>query len=104
MGDYFYIKDRGFAFEQKLAENTQWLLNKQLKDIAKDEQMARIPLMLFNSVITRDSRRLIVSTQPVSFLMKPLYDSGRVAEMDPDAVDFAALFAKQDPLNLRLLS
>ncbi len=104
VGEYFYIKDRGFAFEQKLAENTQWLLNKQLKDVADDEYRAKIPLMLFNSVITRDSRRLIISTQPVSFLMKPVYDTSRVSQIDPDAVDFGALFAKQDPLNLRLLS
>ncbi len=104
VGRYYYIKDRGYAFEQKLAENTQWLLDKQLKDVAEDERTARTPLMLFNSVITRDSRRLIVSTQPVSFLMRPEFDSTRMSDMDPDAVDFAALFAKQDPMNLRLLT
>ncbi len=104
VGDYYYIKDRGYAFEQKLAENTQWLLNKQLKDVRQDEFNARVPLMLFNTVITRDSRKMIISTQPVSFLMKPEADSARVPQMDPDAVDFAALFSKQDPMNLRLLS
>lgn len=104
VGNHFYIKDRGFAFEEKLAENTQRLLDKQLKDIAEDERLARIPIVLFNSVITRDSRKIIISTQPVSFLMKPMYDTTRVAEMDPDAVDFGALFSKQQPMNLRLLS
>jgi hypothetical protein len=103
-GNYYYIKDRGYAFEQKLAENTQWLLNKQLKDLAADEHQARIPLMLFNSVITQDSRRLIISTQPVSFLMRPAYDTARVSTIDPDAVDFGAMFARQDPMDLRLLS
>jgi hypothetical protein len=34
LGESVYIKDRGYAFEQKLAENTRWILNRQLKDIA----------------------------------------------------------------------
>jgi hypothetical protein len=36
--------------------------------------------------------------------MKPLYDSVRIPEIDPDAVDFGALFVKQQPMNLRLLT
>jgi hypothetical protein len=47
---------------------------------------------------------MIISTQPVSFLMRPAYDSARVSVMDPDAVDFGAMFSKQEPMNLRLLS
>jgi hypothetical protein len=99
-----YVKDRGFAFEQKLDQNTHGILNRQLKDLVPDEAAARMPLLLFNPVITRDSRALVISTQPVSFLMRPRFDSTRIPSMDPDAVDFAALFAKQEPMNLRLLT
>jgi len=104
IGDYYYIKDRGYAFEEKLRENTRDLLNRQLKDIAKDEYNAKTPLMMFNAVITRDGRKMVISTQPVSFLMMPIYDSLRSAAPDPDEVDFAALFAKQNPMNMRLLT
>ena len=104
VGPYEYIKDRGYAFEQRLASNTGGVLNRQLRETASDEKKARIPLMLFNSVVTRDSREMIISTQPVSFLMRPLYDSTRIPEMDPDAIDFGALFSRQDPMNLRLLT
>jgi hypothetical protein len=104
VGEYEYIKDRGYAFEQKLAANTHGILDRQLKDIADDEKNARIPLMFFNSVITRDSRSLVISTQPVSFLMRPEYDSTHFPLMEPDAVDFSAFFAKQNPMNLRLLT
>ncbi|HMH22551.1 MAG TPA: hypothetical protein VK563_12285, partial [Puia sp.] len=62
------------------------------------------PLMLFNPVITRDSRTMVISTQPISFLMRPAYDSTKIPPIDPDAIDFGALFARQDPMNLRLLS
>jgi hypothetical protein len=105
IGDYYYIKDRGYAFEQKLAENTRGLLNRQLKDIAQDEHNAKIPLMLFNSVITRDGRKMVISSQPVSFLMRPSVSDSSLNELpDPDVVDFGAFFARQDPMNLRLLT
>ena len=103
-GQYEYIKDRGYAFEQKLSINTKGVLNRQMKDLVYDEKNARIPLMFFNSVITRDSRSMVISTQPISFLMRPMYDSTRIPPMDPDAIDFSAFFYRQNPMNLRLLS
>jgi len=104
VGNYEYVKDRGYAFEQKLNANTRGLLNRQLKDLVPDETAAKTPLMLFSPVITRDSRAMLISTQPVSFLMRPRYDSTKIPAMDPDAIDFGALFARQDPMNLRLLT
>jgi len=104
VGKNEYIKDRGYAFEQKLDINTRGLLNKQLKDLVADERAARMPIMLFSPVITRDSRSMVISTQPVSFLMKPRYDTTEIPALDPDAIDFAALFARQGPMNLRLLT
>ena len=104
VADHEYVKDRGFAFEQRLNENTHGVLNKQLKDLAPDEAAAHMPILLFNPVITRDSRALVISTQPVSFLMRPRFDTGKLPTMEPDAVDFGALFAKQGPMDLRLLT
>ncbi|MDP4263174.1 MAG: patatin-like phospholipase family protein [Bacteroidota bacterium] len=104
VGDYAYVKDRGYAFEEKLNTNTKGRLNKQLKDYTEDEKAAAIPLMFFNSVVTRDSRKMIISTQPVSFMMQGWQDTSRLSFMDPDAVDFTAFFKKQDPYSLRLLT
>ncbi len=103
IGGYKYVKDRGYAFEQKLLANSNGILNGQLKDYVAEERSAKIPMMIFSSTITRDGRRMMVCSQPVSFLMKPLLYATDTT-MSPDAVDFAALFAKQDPLNLRLLT
>lgn len=101
---YEYVKDRGYAFEQKLNQNTHGILNKQLKDLYDDEINARTPLMVFSSVITQDSRKMLISTQPVSFLMKPVYDTNKLSEIEPDAVDYQSMFARQNPMNLRLLT
>jgi len=65
-----YVKDRGYAFEQKLLENSGGLLNAQLKDYREDETSARIPLIIFNSTISRNRRKKIIRTQPVSFRIK----------------------------------
>ncbi len=104
VNDYTYVKDRGYAFEQKLNMNTRGLLDKQLKDYAADEKAANIPLMFYNSVVTRDSRKLIISTQPVSFMMQGWQDTTRIPVMDPDVIDFASFFSKQDPYSLRILT
>lgn len=104
VGGYEYIKDRGYAFEQKLNENTHGALDKQLHHFYEDEKNARTPLMLFSSVITQDSRKMLISTQPVSFLMKPVYDTNKLAGIEPDAVDYQSMFAAQNPMNLRLLT
>lgn len=104
VGPYSYIKDRGYAFEQKLGSNTRGFLNKQLKDYVADEKAANIPLMFFNSVITRDSRKMIICTQPVRFMMQGRQDTTNTPHMDPDAIDFVSFFAKQDPYNIRILT
>jgi Patatin-like phospholipase len=104
VGDYEYIKDRGYAFEQKLNKNTAGVLDRQLRDLEPEEAAARIPLMLFSSVITRDSRTMLISTQPISFLMRPVFDSTRIKTIDPDAIDFGSFFYKQDPMNMRMLT
>jgi hypothetical protein len=104
VGSYVYVKDRAYAFESKLNENTHGFLNKQLKDYEKEEAAANIPLAFYNSVVSRDGRKMIISTQPVRFMMCSRYDSSRLTSFDPDVVDFTSFFAKQDPYNLRILS
>src|SRR5690606_38111631 len=101
---YTYVKDRGYAFEEKLNANTEGVLNKQIRDYISEEKAATVPLMFFNSVVTRDSRKMIISTQPISFMMQGWQDSMRMPAMDPDVIDFGAFFKNQDPYSLRLLT
>jgi hypothetical protein len=102
-GNYQYIKDRGYAFEQKLNRNSGNMLDKQLQEYRADEKNAAIPLMIFNSTISRDGRKMMICSQPISFMMKSSALANEL-QASPDAVDFTAMFAKQDPLNIRLLT
>ena len=60
--------------------------------------------MLFNSVINRDGRKMIISTHPVRFLMRPQTDTNNITSVDPDAVDFNSFFTKQGSMNISVLS
>jgi hypothetical protein len=102
VGPYSYLKDRGYSFELALNANTKGVLNKRLKDYEQDERAAKIPLILYHNVITRDGKKLLISTQPLRFMMQPDFDSTR--PINPDAVDYTTFFASQDPHNLRLLT
>lgn len=104
VGPYRYVKDRGYAFEQKLNFDTRGYLDKQIKDYAEDEKKANIPLIFFNSVVTRDGRKMLISTQPVRFMMQGREDTSRIPPVDPDVIDFNSFFEKQDPGNLRVLT
>jgi hypothetical protein len=101
---YQYAKDRGYAFEQKLQENTHGALSKALRDYVDPEDQAIIPTMFFNSVISRDGRKMMISTHPVRFLMRPAKDSGFLTSFDPDAIDFHSFFSRQDAMSINVLS
>jgi len=99
-----YIRDRGYAFEQKLNANTKGSLNKKLVDYKKPEQDAAIPLMIFNTAITRDGRKMLMASTPVRFMMQARKTQNNLSGYDIDCLDFQSFFAKQNPENLRFLT
>ena len=101
---YRYTKDRGYAFEQKLNENTRGYLDKTLRDYSEPERKAEIPMIFFNAVITRDGRKLVMATHPARFMMRPETDSANIRPFDADAVDFHSFFSRQNAANIGILS
>ncbi|MGY6557804.1 MAG: patatin-like phospholipase family protein [Nitritalea sp.] len=63
-----YLKDRGFAFEQQLNKNTEGLLDVPLQHFRAGEQLAELPLLPINPLITNDGRKLIISASPMGYL------------------------------------
>jgi hypothetical protein len=60
--------------------------------------------MLFSSTVTRDGRKMMMCSQPISFMMRNRPDSVHGMPGEPDAIDFCAFFRRQDPHGLRMLS
>lgn len=101
---HYYAKDRGYAFEQKLNENTDGVMDKSISDYAVAESNATIPTLFLNSVISRDGRKMLISTRPVRFMMRADIDTSQVTYSDPDLVDFHSLFKNMDGDGIRFLS
>lgn len=104
IGNNKYPIDRGYAFEQQLESNLDGVLNKTIGDYAGPESSAEIPMLIFNSTITEDSRRMIISPEPVSYLTYPEYEYPNRTVQDIDGIDFCRFFSKQDAQSLRVTS
>ncbi len=99
-----FIRDRGYAFEQKLNANTNGILNKRLKDYKQPEEAAVIPSMIFNTTITRDGRKMFITTHPMKFMMRAQERSNNFNNYDFDGLDYQSFFAHQNAGNILFLT
>lgn len=99
-----YYKDRGYAFEQQLDENTEGLLNKTIGDYRQPERDALIPMLYLTPSIVNDARQLVISPQGTSFMMMAPVGQRYPNSVNVDAVDFGWMFREQGADQLRFLT
>ncbi len=100
-----YPKDRGYAFERKLSENTQGALDKPLQSYAAKESLGVIPTIWMHAVISGDGRKLLISNDRLRFLMRYPADSlAKGVSTEPDAVDFQTLMASRGAGSVNVLT
>jgi hypothetical protein len=103
-GNFTYRKDRGYLFENQINENCRGHFSKRLADYRRPERDAAIPMAIVSPFVLNDGRRMLISPQGVSYLMKP-HDLGRLAsEVEIDGADFGKLFSKQQADSLAFSS
>ncbi len=103
-GGQTYRKDRGYAFEKQLNENTEGLLSKPLAYYKDFEKRGDIPMMIFSPTIINDHRSLYIGSQPMSYLMRPTGKDYRPRNTDVDGVDFQRMFGEQGADSLLISS
>ena len=54
---YIYKKDRGYAFEEQLNENTHGYMNRRLNEYYQPEVESEIPMLLINQTIIKNGKR-----------------------------------------------
>ena len=99
-GNYQYTKDRGWFFEKILVKNLGLFNQKRLKDYVLPEYNSKIPIMLFAPSTVNDGRRILISSQPISFLC---YNDSILLNDNPsfENIEYSALFNDNNPLNLK---
>ena len=103
-GKHEYRRDRGYMFERQLWKNTDGFLKKKISDYRQPEAEARIPMAFVTPFVLNDARRLIISPQPVAYMMLPAAKSLKTSDVEIDAVDFRRLFAAHDADDLSFAS
>lgn len=99
-----YYKDRGYAFEQQLNENTDGILDKALCEYKEPEMLAIIPMMILSPTIVNDGRKLYISPQNISYMCTASVFQKRFLNQKTKGVEFLRFFKNQDSPNLRFLS
>lgn len=97
IGENSYTRDRGFAFEQQLNDNTAGILNQSLSYFKKFEHDAEIPSMIFTPTIVNDGRRLVISSQSFSFLCSSIGKNIAVNDMNEN-IDFQTYFKSNNEI------
>jgi len=103
-GGHRYRKDRGYIFEKQLNENTHYVMDKRLEDYREAEENADIPMMFITPSIVNDGRRMVISSQPVRYMMVSPIGVTKDESVEIDAVDFGSLFENQNAQNLNFVT
>jgi hypothetical protein len=103
-GQYEYLKDRGFAFEQKLNTNTENVLDKPLEDYKIPEYQSYIPMLICSPTVINDGRKLYISPQKISYLSNSSIMNQRKLNQKIKGIEFSRMFEQHNAANLRYLS
>ncbi|MBI1836752.1 MAG: hypothetical protein HYR91_05750 [Flavobacteriia bacterium] len=95
-----YPKDRGFSFEEQFHENTNHFLDHDLGYYKKYEDEGMIPVMIFSPTIINDGRRLLMSSQSLTFLTES--KGGPVSMSNSyEILDYQNFFKNNRPNDIR---
>jgi hypothetical protein len=99
VGKQSFVKDRGYALEAKLNENTRVFEGKTLGDYAGAEANAEIPMMIFSPSIVNDGRKLLISPLGISYLAQNIPSTHFEGKQLVNSLEYSRFFHMQSPQN-----
>jgi len=103
-GYYKYNKDRAYAFEWRLNNNTNHILDKTLKDYKQPESEGIIPMMIFSPTVVNDGRKMLISSQPISYMTQNSFTKNVNVSPIYDGIEFGRFFEKQGAADVHFMS
>ncbi len=79
-------------------------MNKKLADYRPYEDKGIIPIMVFSPTIVNDGRRMLISSQPISYLTNSVPSFTSSTQVSVENVEFCRFLEKQDAFNLKFTS
>ena len=99
-----YKKDRGYAFEQQLNRNTDFVMDKKLADYKEVEQQGLVPMLFIAPTIINDGRKLFISPHSISYMNTTNIYNKAIGTPEIKGINFQRFFAPQGAENLSFLS
>lgn len=103
-GGQKYVMDRGFAWERRLLEITDSILDKPIIAYRDLEYSAQMPLMILSPMMINAGRRMLISPQNISFLARNYNPYDYNPSYEIDGIEFMRFFEKQNAGNLQFAS
>lgn len=99
-----YTRDRAFTFEDQLNQITEGLMDKPIRDYAKEESLGSIPMVILTPTVINDGRKLYIASRSVSFMNSEVENFHDYQQAKVSGIDFQRFFKEQDSKDLRFLS
>jgi len=99
-----YTVDRGMAFEDQVNANTGYILDKKVKDYQRDVDAGNIPILLFAPTVVNDGRRLLISSQSMSYFCHDDDIQSQRLNLGDENIEFNRFFAGHGADNLLMSS
>jgi len=99
-----YTRDRAFTFEDQLNQITEGLMDKPIRDYARQEEQGNIPMIILTPTIINDGRKLYIASRPVSFMNSEVDNFQNYQQAKVSGIDFHRFFETHDSQDLRFLS
>lgn len=99
-----YYEDRGYALENQLNENTDFVMNKRITDYKYAESSAEIPMIFMSPALINDGRKLYISPQRISYMNRSSTNFMKDEDPIQKGVEYMRFFEEYGAEDLKLMT